>query len=246
MFVTQPHLFLPSIIQEFQKFGEVSNFKVNRSKLEILSILLSKKALQQLSTSFPFKTGSTSSRYLGIHIPADASWLFSGKFTPLLLRTQADLTTYASKRLSWLGRVNALKMDVHPEFLYLFQTKPYLYTYLVFLEASSDVFQIQMESRTSQYTVYWTLMAHHKESSLSTDLTRQTIQLWLISSSTLSKLQGPMTPFFGTPTFPPAAHGPRFGLWNREDNRRLAQVPQADPSLGTDIPSRSAPRNPTT
>lgn len=101
-------------------FGVVSNFKVN-SKSGILNISLPEISLQQLSTTFSFKTVSTSIWYLGIQIPADTSQLFSRNFTPLLLRVQADLSTYASRRLSWLGRVNALKMDVLPQFLYLFR-----------------------------------------------------------------------------------------------------------------------------
>lgn len=123
MFVTQPHLSLPSIIQEFEEFGLMSNFKVNHSKSEILNISLSGAALKQLSSSFPLKTGSASIRYLGINIPMDASRLFSANFTPLL-KVQADLSSYATKRLFWFGRINSLKMDVLPRFLYLFQTIP--------------------------------------------------------------------------------------------------------------------------
>lgn len=85
MFVTQPHLSLPSIMQEFMDFGAISYFKVNHSKSEIFNIFLSGAAVQQLSFSFSFKTGSTSSRYLGIQIPTDASRLFSLNFTPLWL-----------------------------------------------------------------------------------------------------------------------------------------------------------------
>lgn len=124
LFVTRPHLSLPSVMQEFQRFGEVSNFKVNYNKLEILNISLPKSDLHRLSTAFSFKMGSTSIRYLGIQIPECGFQLFSKNFTPLLLRTQADLSTYTFKRLSWLGRVNTLKMDVLPRFLYLFQTIP--------------------------------------------------------------------------------------------------------------------------
>lgn len=87
LFVTQPHLSLPPILQEFIKFGELSNFKVNHSKSEILNISLPKKVLRQISTAFPFKTGSTSIRYLGSHVPT-VTRLFSRNYTPLLLRTE--------------------------------------------------------------------------------------------------------------------------------------------------------------
>lgn len=100
LFVTQPRLSLPQILQEFAKFREVSNFKVNHNKSEILNISLSKEALQQILTIFPFKKDSTSIRYLGIHVPSDVIQLFSRNFTPLLLRTRIDLSNYATRRLS--------------------------------------------------------------------------------------------------------------------------------------------------
>lgn len=100
----------------------MSNFKVNHSKLEILNISLSGEALQQLSSSFLFKTGSTSIRYLGINRTGDASQLFSGTSPPY--SSKHKWTCPHAQRLSWLGRVNVLKMDVLPRFLYLLQTIP--------------------------------------------------------------------------------------------------------------------------
>lgn len=297
IFVTQPQISLPSIMQEFQRYGEVSNFKVNLNKSEILNISLPTAVLQQLTTSFPFKTSSTSIRYLGIHIPTVSSQLFSSNFTPLLTRTQADLTTYASKQLSWLGRVNVLKMDVLPRFLYLFQTIP-IYIPTSFFKRLRQIFSkfiwqgrrprikhdtmilpkvrggagvpdasiyhkaavlvrivdwfhhsssklwVQLEKYLNEADLCalpWTPMAGRGDGLFSTALTRQTLQIWdrMISASKLSKIQGPMTPLFGTPAFPPAANKLRFGPWSRDSHRRLAQVLRADPSLRTDIPSRT-------
>lgn len=124
MFVTKPHLSSPSIIQEFKEFVTMRNFKVNHSKSEILNISLSGAAIQHLSSSSPFKTGSMSIQYLGINIPAEASRLFPANFTSLLLKIKADLYSYATNQHLWLGKVNTLKMDVLPRFLYLFQTIP--------------------------------------------------------------------------------------------------------------------------
>lgn len=124
LFVTQPYISLPAILQEFQRFGEVSNFKVNYNKSELLDISLLKTTMMRLSINFPFKTCSSSIRYSGILIPALASQLYSLKFLPIHQKTQMDLASYAFKKLLWFGRINSLKMDSLPCFQYLFQTIP--------------------------------------------------------------------------------------------------------------------------
>lgn len=43
LFVTQLHMSLPLILQEFKKFGVVSNFKVNYIKSQILNISLQRR-----------------------------------------------------------------------------------------------------------------------------------------------------------------------------------------------------------
>lgn len=161
----------------------------------------------------------------------DASRLFSGNFTPLLLKTQADLSTYTTKWLSWLGRVNTLKINVLPRFLYyLLQTIPLSIPTLYFrklhkmfssfiwkaafprikyetfslpkagvLDASlydtaavltgivdwfhhsSSKLWVHLESHLNSIELCalpWTLAVHRKESSLFSNLTCQTHQIW--------------------------------------------------------------------
>lgn len=72
----------------------------------------------------------------------------------------------------------------------------------------------------------WTPSTLRKGPSLLQDLTRQTIHMWdhLTTTCNLSKPFGPMTPFFGTPAFPPAMRVTEYGPWNKDGHRRLAQV----------------------
>lgn len=83
--------------------------------------------------------------------------------------------------------------------------------------------------------------------SLLRDITHQMIQIWnqLMATCRISKPSGAMTPFFGTPAFPPAlramGHGPR----TKEDHWRLAQILRVDQSLTTATSSTSVASYPT-
>lgn len=54
LFVTQTHISIPAIFQEFQRFGEVSNFKVNYNKSKLLDICLYKTTMTRLTINFSF------------------------------------------------------------------------------------------------------------------------------------------------------------------------------------------------
>ncbi|KAM9319837.1 protein mono-ADP-ribosyltransferase PARP4 [Gastrophryne carolinensis] len=87
MYVTSPHISLPSIIHEFQRFSRVSNFKVNMAKSEILNISIEDRSLvQRLKGNFSFKWREEAMNYLGVSIPADPTLLFRKNYDPLLAR----------------------------------------------------------------------------------------------------------------------------------------------------------------
>lgn len=147
LFVTQPRLSPPQILQEFAKFGEVSNFKVN-NKSEILNNSLSKEAFLKC-WPFPFKTVSTSICYLGIHVPSDGTQLFSRNVISPLLRTR---TSNATKRWSWLGE--CFKNGCSPSVLIFVPNNSYPHTFLIFQEAPSDVLQFYLERGPTKYTLW--------------------------------------------------------------------------------------------
>lgn len=77
-----------------------------------------------LRNNFSFKFCSSALKYLGINIPPDPVHLYSTNYIPLMQRTLQDLKKYDSNLCSWFGRINILKLDIIPCFLYLFQTIP--------------------------------------------------------------------------------------------------------------------------
>lgn len=66
LYITNPHISLPSIMREFEECGQLRNFKVNYNKSEALNILLSPHTLLQLQSNFSLKWLKMAIKYLGI------------------------------------------------------------------------------------------------------------------------------------------------------------------------------------
>lgn len=124
MYVTSPSTSLPSVLREFSRYGDLSNYKVNTHKSEMLNVSLPQPVVQQLNKSFAFKWQPHHIKYLGVKIPADLSRLFIYNFAPLLDSLSGDLSRWSKIPLSWFGKMAAIKMDILPRVLYYFQTLP--------------------------------------------------------------------------------------------------------------------------
>lgn len=124
MYVTSPVTTLPNILKEFERYGALSNYKVNTHKSELLNISLPPHMTSVLRDSFPFKWQNHHVKYLGVQIPSDLTQLFKLNYNPLLTSLTEDFSKWAKGSLSWFGKMAALKMDILPRVLYYFQTLP--------------------------------------------------------------------------------------------------------------------------
>lgn len=67
-------------------------------------------------------------KYLGIYITQGFSNLYKENFVPLIDKLKLDLKKWNLLFLSLAGRINCVKMNILPRFLYLFQCIPILLT----------------------------------------------------------------------------------------------------------------------
>lgn len=84
-YIQQPLISLPSLMSEFSTFSDISNFKINMTKSEILNISIPAKVVLQLKRSFPFSWQEHKMKYLGIYLTSNPTALFCTNFLPLLL-----------------------------------------------------------------------------------------------------------------------------------------------------------------
>lgn len=73
---------------------------------------------------FPFKISTQKFKYLGIWITHAFKDIFKANFLPLLHNLKEDLEHWNLLPLSLGGRINTIKMNVLPKFLYVFQCVP--------------------------------------------------------------------------------------------------------------------------
>lgn len=119
LYVTQPHIGIPSILSEIHRFGLFSNYKLNIS--EALNLSLPQSTFSSLHTNFPFQWQSKLISYLGTSIPGQIPDVYALNFSPLLTKLIRLTESRLDLPVSWFSRMNVLKMDILPKLLYLVQ-----------------------------------------------------------------------------------------------------------------------------
>lgn len=80
--------------------------------------------MDRFKNHFPFSWSSSSLPYLGVHLTSKILLLHHHNYPPMLKRLSEDLSQWPLYKMSWLGRVNAVKMTLLPRILYLFCSLP--------------------------------------------------------------------------------------------------------------------------
>lgn len=131
LYLSEPLSSLPLTLTLLDTFGKISGYKINTQKSELMPI--NPAAKQIVFSSLPFKISKNKFKYLGIWITHDFKHLYKANFLPLIESLKNDLERWNLLTLSLGGRINAIKMNVLPRFLYLFQCIPIFLTKSFFL-----------------------------------------------------------------------------------------------------------------
>ena len=124
LFLTSPVTTLPNLCHILDDFSRISGLSVNFSKSQALNISLPSQIVLDLKQSFNFSWNETSIQYLGIALAAKTEALYDLNYPPLYKKMEADLKIWSRFNLSWLGRINSVKMTLFPRILYLFRSLP--------------------------------------------------------------------------------------------------------------------------
>jgi len=122
LFLSNLSTSVPSLLCLIKLFGSFSGYKVNESK----SMILFLKETERLTPPFqtPFKNVHEDFKYLGINITADIKNLVTSNYNHTTKLVTESINKWSSLPISQIGRINILKMNVLPKFLYLFQSIP--------------------------------------------------------------------------------------------------------------------------
>ena len=113
---------LPTLTKLLESFGSFSGYKVNNTKSKIL--FLGKNARNYPPEANSFQNSPCGFTYLGIKITPDIKDLVPENYNSTLTSVSESLKRWSDLPISLIGRVNIVKMNILPKFLYLFQSIP--------------------------------------------------------------------------------------------------------------------------
>ena len=122
IFMTKLEQSLSALTDVIDRFGKFSGYRVNKSKSSIL--FLNEQEKIQPEIQHPFVNASKGFKYLGIFITPNLKSLIPANYDSVIVKVKESLSRWVSLPLSVIGRINVLKMNVLPKFLYLFQSIP--------------------------------------------------------------------------------------------------------------------------
>ncbi len=129
VYLSHPLTSLPALIELLNDFGKISGYKINMQKSELMPLNFTSHSI--LSNSFPFKIRTEKFKYLGIWVTHKYHKLYKAHFCPLINNLKQDLERWNLLLLSLGGRINTVKMNVLPRFL--FQSLPIFLTKSFFM-----------------------------------------------------------------------------------------------------------------
>lgn len=131
LYLSDPLSSLPQTLTLLDTFGKISGYKINTQKSEVMPI--NPAANQIVFSSLPFKISKNKFKYLGIWITHNFKHLYKANFPPLIDSLKQDFERWNLLSLSLGGKIDTIKMNVLPRFLYLFQCIPIFLTKSFFL-----------------------------------------------------------------------------------------------------------------
>lgn len=137
LYVSDPGRSIPVILSFIHKFGSFSGYKVNISKSECYPV--NALALQLSQSDIPFKLSPLGFKYLGVNVTRKLTSLFSANFSPLMSKIKSDFQRWRGLPLSLIGRINTVKMNILPKFLFLFQSLPLFLSKRFFKTIDQDI-----------------------------------------------------------------------------------------------------------
>uniref|UniRef100_A0A670HXE1 Reverse transcriptase domain-containing protein n=1 Tax=Podarcis muralis TaxID=64176 RepID=A0A670HXE1_PODMU len=117
----EPETSTKRVLELIEKFGQVAGFKLNMQKTKVLE----KNLTMAEKEKFQSETGLTITKkvkYLGVNLTSRNVNLFKDNYEKCWTEVKKDLEIWSRLRLSLLGRIAVIKMNVLPRMLFLFQT----------------------------------------------------------------------------------------------------------------------------
>lgn len=114
--LTDPDKSIPALTDCIKEFGQISGYKVNFEKSEIMP--LTNGVQVEPAYVKPFCWAPKGFKYLGIKITPRVDQLYAENINPLINHIKEKVISWKKLPLSMLGRINLIKMIILPKIPY--------------------------------------------------------------------------------------------------------------------------------
>uniref|UniRef100_A0A670IZE6 Reverse transcriptase domain-containing protein n=1 Tax=Podarcis muralis TaxID=64176 RepID=A0A670IZE6_PODMU len=121
------------VLEEFEQFGKVAGFKLNKKKTKIIAKNMETDKIEELQNATGIEvTGKV--KYLGIWVTPKNIDLFKNNYDTVWKGVKKDIESWGRLKTSFWGRIAIIKMSVLPKMLFLFQNIPIIRGTKIFKE----------------------------------------------------------------------------------------------------------------
>lgn len=121
-FLGQPNTTLPILMKLLDSYGYLSGYRINISKTQILAI--NYKPTKVIRENYKLNWSLKSIKYLGVSVTQDLSELYKENYEKLNQNIQKDIERWSTLPLDFNSRIEIVRMNLLPRYLYLFQSLP--------------------------------------------------------------------------------------------------------------------------
>uniref|UniRef100_A0A803T4B4 Reverse transcriptase domain-containing protein n=1 Tax=Anolis carolinensis TaxID=28377 RepID=A0A803T4B4_ANOCA len=138
--------------KELITFGEVAGLKINKEKTKMITKNISGKHKDELEKLTGIKI-VRKVKYLGIEITASNAQLLKNNYEKKWTEIKEKMKRWSNLKLSLLGRIAVVKMNILPEVLYIFQTIPILRSRMIFTKWDKDIKKFIWENKKARIKI---------------------------------------------------------------------------------------------